>query len=163
MNKQHSADLIGKYRNHVVDMAARNAESGGLPFAAIIIDRHGRIIGKGVNRVAGHMDCTAHAEIEAIREASLKEKTVSLQETTLIASGEPCALCYMAIRMAEIPAVIVISDRYDTAAKGFSYLWTYRYLNNNLFEDIDVMQADHNGKTFPIPATGKSNCDQFPD
>ena len=107
-------------------------------------------IGKGVNQVAKHLDCTAHAEIQAIREASRNEKNVSLKATTLIASGEPCALCYMAIRMAEIMKVIIVSDRYEAEKHGFDYLWTYKYFNASLFHELKVVTLDNDRKLLPF-------------
>ncbi|MCB1815207.1 MAG: nucleoside deaminase, partial [Candidatus Competibacteraceae bacterium] len=86
-------ELLIKCGENVLDLAISNVKAGGLPFAAIIVNQNGEIIGKGVNQVARHLDCTAHAEIQAIREASRNEKDISLKGATLIASGEPCALC----------------------------------------------------------------------
>lgn len=133
-----------------IDLAVSNVEAKGLPFSAIILDQQGRLIGKGVNQVAKKLDCTAHAEIQAIREASRTEKNVSLSGTTLVASGEPCALCYMAIRMAGIQKVIVLSSRYEAEQQGFNYLWTYEYLNESLFHDLEVLTLDHERKLLPF-------------
>ena len=143
-------ELLIKCGEDVIDLAISNVRVGGLPFAAIIINQNGEIIGKGVNQVAKHLDCTAHAEIQAIREASRNERNVSLKGTTLIASGEPCALCYMAIRMAEITKVIIVSDRYDSAKHGFDYLWTYKYFNASFFHDIEVVTLDNDRKLLPF-------------
>jgi len=142
--------LLKKCGEHVIDLAVRNVEVGGLPFAAIIVDQNGEIIGKGVNQVAELLDCTAHAEIQAIREASRKRKNVSLEGATLIASGEPCALCYMAIRMAKILKVIVVSNRYEAEKHGFDYLWTYRYFNASLFHELEVLTLDNDRKLLPF-------------
>ena len=131
-------------------MAVGNVKAGGLPFAAIVVNQNGEIIGKGVNQVAKHLDCTAHAEIQAIREASRNEKTFSLKGTILIASGEPCALCYMAIRMAEIMKVIIVSDRYEAEKHGFDYLWTYKYFNASLFHELEVVTLDNDRKLLPF-------------
>jgi tRNA(Arg) A34 adenosine deaminase TadA len=143
-------DLLIKYGEIVLDLAISNVKSGGLPFAAIIVNQNEEIIGKGVNQVAKHLDCTAHAEIQAIREASRNEKNFSLKGTTLIASGEPCALCYMAIRMAEIVKVIIVSDRYEAEKHGFNYLWTYEHLNTSLFHELEVLTLDNDRKLLPF-------------
>ena len=143
-------ELLIKWGDNVIDLAVSNVKAGGLPFAAIILNQDGKIIGKGVNQVDTHLDCTAHAEIQAIREASRNEKNSSLKGTTLIASGEPCALCYMAIRMAEIMKVIIVSDRYETGKHGFDYLWTYKYFNVNLFHELEVVTLDNDRKLLPF-------------
>jgi guanine deaminase len=143
-------ELLIKCGENVINLAISNVKVGGLPFTAIIVNQNEEIIGKGVNQVAKHLDCTAHAEIQAIREASRNEKNFSLKGTTLIASGEPCALCYMAIRMAEIMKVIIVSDRYEAEKHGFDYLWTYKYFNASLFHELEVVTLDNDRKLFPF-------------
>ena len=46
-----------------IDLAISNVKAGGLPFSAVIVNQSGNVVGKGVNQVAEHLDCTAHAEI----------------------------------------------------------------------------------------------------
>lgn len=143
-------ELLIKCGESVIDLAISNVKVGGLPFAAIIVNQNGEIIGKGVNQVAKHLDCTAHAEIQAIRETSRNENNFSLRGTTLIASGEPCALCYMAIRMAKISKVIIVSDRYEAEKHGFDYLWTYKYFNASLFHELEVVKLDNDRRLLPF-------------
>ena len=143
-------ELLTKLGENVIDFAISNVKAGGLPFAAIIVNQNGDIIGKGVNQVANHLDCTAHAEIQAIRKASRNVNHFSLEGTTLIASGEPCALCYMAIRMAKISKVIIVSDRYEAKKNGFDYLWTYEYLNASLYQELQIVALDNDRKLLPF-------------
>jgi guanine deaminase len=143
-------ELLIKCGENVIDLAINNVKAGGLPFAAIIVNQNGEIIGKGVNQVAKLLDCTAHAEIQAIREASRNEKNSSLKGSTLFASGEPCALCYMAIRMAEIMKVIILSDRYEAEKHGFDYLWTYEFLNASFVHELDLVTLVNNRKLLPF-------------
>lgn len=56
-------ELPIKCGESVIDLAISNVKVGGLPFAVIIVNQNGEIISKGVNQVAKHLDCTAHAEI----------------------------------------------------------------------------------------------------
>lgn len=143
-------ELLTKCGENVIDLAINNVKAGGLPFAAIIINQNGEIIGKGVNQVAQLLDCTAHAEVQAIREASRNKNSISLKGATLIASGEPCALCYLAIRMAEILKVIIVSDRYEAEKHGFDYLWTYKYFNASLCHELEVVTLDNERKLLPF-------------
>ena len=133
-----------------IDLAISNVKAGGLPFSAVIVNQDGDVVGKGVNQVAEHLDCTAHAEIQAIRDASRKEQSVSLRGATLIASGEPCALCYMAIRMAGIRNVRIVADRFEARDNGFDYLWTYQYLNPALIDELDVVTLVNDRKLYPF-------------
>lgn len=134
----------------VVDLAISNVKKGGLPFSAIIVNQGGQVIGKGVNQVAAHLDCTAHAEIQAIRNASMNEKSISLRGAALIASGEPCALCYMVILMAEIRNVVILADRQEIKKYGFDYLWTYEYFNSSSLREITVMNLDSEKRMLPF-------------
>ena len=133
-----------------IDLAISNVKAGGLPFSAVIVNQNGDVVGKGVNQVAEHLDCTAHAEIQAIRDASRNENSVSLKGTTLIASGEPCALCYVAIRMAGIRNVRIVADRYEARDNGFDYRWTYQYLNPALMDELDVVTLVNDRKLYPF-------------
>ena len=150
MCKSIAEERLMDFADIAIDLAVSNVKANGLPFSAIILDQHGDLIGQGVNQVAKHLDCTAHAEIQAIREASRIKKNVSLNRTTLIASGEPCALCYMAIHMAGIQNVMVLSSRYEAEKHGFNYLWTYEYLNESLFDELEVLTLNHERKLLPF-------------
>lgn len=141
---------LAEYVNSVIDLSIKNVERGGLPFASLIIDQNGDLIGAGVNQVSELLDCTAHAEIQAIREASSRKNTVSLNGATLVASGEPCGLCYMAILMAGIKKVAVVSDRYETRNNGFDYLWTYQYFNASLFDELNILTVGNERKLDPF-------------
>jgi len=150
MCKSITEERLTESADIAIDLAVSSVTANGLPFSAIILDRNGDLIGQGVNQVAEHLDCTAHAEVQAIREASSSTKDVSLRGTTLIASGEPCALCFMAIRMAGIENVIVLSNRYEAEEHGFNYLWTYEYLNESLFDELEVITLNHERKLLPF-------------
>ncbi len=103
-----------------------HVHDGGIPFTALVVDRDGVILGRGVNRVREHHDPTAHAEVEAIRDACRAHGTTHLSGTTLLASGEPCAMCYMTALYAGISQVFFAVDRDEAAAHGFDYRGTYR-------------------------------------
>jgi tRNA(Arg) A34 adenosine deaminase TadA len=115
-------DLIAYSIDHV--------HAGGIPFTAFVIDADGNTIGRGVNRVLNNNDPTAHAEVEAIRDACHTAKTPSLNGTRLLASGEPCAMCYLNALFAGVDEVIYAADRNDAAAAGFDYRSSYQMLAN---------------------------------
>lgn len=117
--------------NHTLALAQKEVAGAGLPFSAVIVDESGRIVAEGVNQVQALHDCTAHAEIQAIRMAAQQLKQVSLEGMTLIASGEPCGFCYMAIKLAKICRVVVLVDRHEACQYGFDYRWTYQLLQES--------------------------------
>lgn len=108
-----------------VALSLQQVHRGGIPFAAMVIDARGTVLGRGVNRVREHLDPTAHAEVEAIRQACRRAGAPRLPGTILLSSGEPCALCYLATLHAGIPRLRFAVDRTEAAAHGFDYRGTY--------------------------------------
>ncbi|MCP4122320.1 MAG: nucleoside deaminase [Bacteroidetes bacterium] len=97
--------------------SAMHANLGG-PFGAIIV-KDGHIIGEGVNTVTSSNDPTAHAEVNAIRNACKNAGTFNLENTTIYTSCEPCPMCLGAIYWARIGHVVFASNRLDAARASF--------------------------------------------
>lgn len=128
------ADLSMDYlvlMNEVVDFTVLHVQDGGIPFAAFVVDADGRVLGRGVNRVCAQHDPTAHAEVEAIRNACRDHRVSSLHGATLLASGEPCAMCYVSALYAGVSQVLYAVDRDEAAAYGFDYRNTYRIFKHD--------------------------------
>ena len=119
------ADRLAQLMSEAVSFSAEHVHAGGIPFTAFVVDTDGNILGRGVNRVREHHDPTAHAEVEAIRDACRSQRTPHLHGTTLLASGEPCAMCYMSALYAGISQVLFAVDRDEAAAHGFDYRGGY--------------------------------------
>jgi tRNA(Arg) A34 adenosine deaminase TadA len=110
--------------------AIREAEAGvragrGGPFGCVLV-RRGEIIARGHNRVTSTNDPTAHAEINAIREACRSLNRFSLEDCELYTSCEPCPMCLAAIYWARIPRFFYGNTRADAAAIGFDDESLYR-------------------------------------
>ncbi|MGZ8568218.1 MAG: nucleoside deaminase [Bacteroidia bacterium] len=111
-----------------VALSEENMQSGvGGPFGAVIVF-NGQIIAEGTNCVTTCMDPTAHAEINAIREACKKLNNFSLQGCVLYASCEPCPMCLSAIYWARLDAVFYAATRHDAAFAGFDDEFLYKEL-----------------------------------
>lgn len=105
--------------SHALALAVENARSGkGGPFGAVLV-KDGRVIGQGTNLVTSANDPTAHAEINAIREACRRLNTFRLDDSILYASCEPCPMCLGAIYWARIGRVFYAATRSDAAHAGF--------------------------------------------
>ncbi|MBP1885830.1 nucleoside deaminase [Sinorhizobium mexicanum] len=124
MSRDPSTRVI-QLMEEAVAFSVEHVHGGGTPFTAFVVDADGNILGRGVNRVQEHHDLTAHAEVEAIRDACRAHGTSHLHGTTLLASGEPCAMCYMSALCAGISQVLFAVDRDEAAAHGFDYRGTY--------------------------------------
>ena len=119
-----TSDFFARFSSLMEDTVAyalEHVHGGGIPFSAFVIAPDGKMLGRGVNRVREHNDPTAHAEVEAIRDACRTHSTSYLQGTTLLASGEPCAMCYIGALYAGISRVLFAVDRDEAAAHGFDY------------------------------------------
>lgn len=100
-------------------------EDEGGPFGAVIV-RDDVQIAEGWNRVTGHNDPTAHAEIVAIREACRVLGTYSLEGCAIYTSCEPCPMCLAAIWWARIDRVYYANTAEDASAIGFDDALLYR-------------------------------------
>jgi tRNA(Arg) A34 adenosine deaminase TadA len=97
---------------------AQSAEaSGEVPVGAVIV-HEGEIIGRGQNRVLRDSDPTAHAEIVALRAAGLALKNYRLEDCTLYATLEPCAMCAGAILHARIARLVYAAPDPKAGACG---------------------------------------------
>ncbi|MFD8558560.1 nucleoside deaminase [Streptosporangium canum] len=108
-----------------VALATAEVHAGGIPFAGLVVDGTGTVLGTGVNRVRAHRDPTAHAEITALREAAREHGPHALAGTTLLASGEPCPLCYVTALWSGVGRIVFAADRHAAAAAGFDYASSY--------------------------------------
>jgi tRNA(Arg) A34 adenosine deaminase TadA len=90
----------------VLEQCERALARGDLPVASIIV-RDDRVVGEGQNRAATGGDPTAHAEVEAIRDACRKLGSNDLSAATLYSAMEPCPMCCWAIKEARISRVVL--------------------------------------------------------
>ncbi len=104
----------------IADSEARkgiNRKHGG-PFGAVIV-KNDKVISKSHNEVLKRNDCTCHAEMLAIREASKKLKTWNLNGCELYTNCEPCPMCKAAINWAKIKIVYYGCNSEDLKEIGF--------------------------------------------
>lgn len=108
-----------QWLQHAVALATENVVQGmGGPFAALIV-RDGQVIAQAVNQVTANCDPTAHAEMQAIRQACKLLGRIQLYDCELYSSCEPCPMCLGAMYWAHLSAVYFSSQRQDAAAAGF--------------------------------------------
>ncbi len=97
-----------------IELAARNVEEGGRPFATVIV-KDGKILAEAANQVVQTHDPTAHAEILAIRQACAKLKTEHLTGCQFYILAHPCPMCLAAMYYTSPDKVIFITTREDYA------------------------------------------------
>jgi guanine deaminase len=99
----------------------------GGPFGAVIV-RNGELIGIGHNTVLKSHDPTAHAEINAIRNACRNLKKHHLTGAVIYTNFEPCPMCLSAIYWADIREVHYCAGKEVAEKIGFMDNHLYREL-----------------------------------
>lgn len=118
-----------EFMQMAIELAYDNTKNKkGKPFGALIV-KDGRIVAKGVNDVLETHDPTAHAELQAIREACRILTKTDLSDCELYASGEPCPMCLSAIYWANIQHVYYAFTAEDEEAAGLGTKYVYQQVS----------------------------------
>jgi tRNA(adenine34) deaminase len=89
-----------------LEEASLAAREGEIPVGAILIGPEGDVLGTGRNAREAVLDPTAHAEVLALRAASLAIGDRILSGCTLVVTLEPCVMCAGAILAARVSRVV---------------------------------------------------------
>ncbi len=129
-----SSDLHQNFMKRAIELSQINvSQQTGGPFGAVIV-KNGQIIGEGVNCVTSHNDPTAHAEVEAIRQACQKLSRFDLSGATIYTSCEPCPMCLSAIYWARIDKIFFANGRQDAARIKFDDDLIYQEIPKEPFQ-----------------------------
>ena len=117
------AALDESWMRRALGLARRGAEAGEVPVGALVV-RGETVLGEGFNRPIAAHDASAHAEIEALRAASARERNYRLPGTTLYVTMEPCPMCAGAIVHARVARVVfgARDERWGAAGSVFDIL-----------------------------------------
>ncbi len=94
-----------EFMQQALALASLAADNGEVPVGAIVV-KNGEIIGRGSNMPISLHDPTAHAEIQALRQAAMHLGNYRLIDCTLYVTLEPCAMCAGAIQHARIGRLV---------------------------------------------------------
>ena len=112
--------------DRAIELSKINVETrGGGPFGAVIVLNQ-KIIGEGWNKVTLLNDPTAHAEVEAIREACKNLNNFELAGAEIYTSCEPCPMCLSAIYWARLSKIYYANTRSDAASINFDDEFLYQ-------------------------------------
>lgn len=93
------------FMHEALRLAEQGAALGEVPVGAVLV-QNGEIIGRGFNSPISLSDPSAHAEVQAIRDAATHLQNYRLPDTTLYVTLEPCSMCAGLIVHARITRVV---------------------------------------------------------
>jgi len=96
---------LAEYMEQALLEAHKALALGEVPVGAVVVVRD-RIVGRGHNRSIMANDPTAHAEIEALRQASSTLGNYRLTGASLFVTIEPCLMCAGACINARIATLV---------------------------------------------------------
>lgn len=102
-----------------IALSAQARTAGNQPYGALLADAQGHILMQACNTQVSERDCTAHAEMNLMRDASRRFAAAGLSACTVYASGEPCPMCAGAIYWGGVGRVVyALSIETMTALAG---------------------------------------------
>lgn len=122
-----------------IQLALQAGQAGEVPVGAIVV-KDGVVIGRGYNAPIRNHDPSAHAEIQALREAAQHLNNYRLVDCTLYVTLEPCAMCSGAIQHARIARLVYGASDPKTGCCGSVIdLMTEQKLNHHCIVSRGIM------------------------
>lgn len=118
-----------KFMKMASDLAFENIDRGGGPFGAVIVNSKGEVVSTGCNSVTIDNDPTAHAEVNAIRNACKKSNNFKLEGCVIYSSCEPCPMCLSALYWAGVSKIYFGNTKEDAKAIDFDDQFIYEEID----------------------------------
>ena len=123
--------------------AEKAHQAGEVPVGAVVVDKEGRIIGRGHNLVVAGHDPSGHAEIIALRNASQNIKNYRLDKCAIYVTLEPCPMCSGAIIGARLTRLVYgAKDQKAGAVESVFKLFDERRVNHHTDVTAGVLEED---------------------
>jgi tRNA(Arg) A34 adenosine deaminase TadA len=113
-----SADDHKGFISQAFAMRRQAVSEGDQAYGAIVV-KNGRVVGLGPSRVVTNTDATAHAEMEALRDAGRTLGTHDLSGCILYTTSPPCRMCETAAHWGNIERVYTGADVTDRGKPGY--------------------------------------------
>lgn len=125
--------------------AGKAMARGEIPIGAIVV-KDGEIIGRGYNLTESLKDPTAHAEINAIREAASFLGSWRLTDCTMYVTVEPCPMCAGALVLSRIAKLYIGTMDPKAGACGSIFnIVSCNKLNHEIEIETGIMQQECEG------------------
>ncbi len=120
-----------RFMRRALDLAQNARQAGEIPVGAVLA-LDGAVVGEGYNRPISSRDPTAHAEIQALRDAAQRLGNYRLPGSVLYVTLEPCAMCAGALMHARVARVVFgAPDPKSGACGGVVNLFAEPRLNHH--------------------------------
>jgi len=113
--------MENKWMQSAIAKTREGIAEGNSPFGAAVV-KAGQVVACAHNTVWPDTDPTAHAEVNAIRQAAKALGTIDLSDCVMYTTCEPCPMCLSAIHWARIDRVVYGATIADAATSGFNEL-----------------------------------------
>jgi len=114
-----ASDDDRKFMARAEEMKRQALEAGDQGYGAVVV-RNGEIVGLGPSRVNTNLDPTAHAEVEAIRDACRRLGTRDLSGCVMYGTTKSCRMCETAAYWANISRLVYGGVATDGGAPTYS-------------------------------------------
>lgn len=123
-------------------LAAKAEAAGEVPVGAVLV-KDGQVLGAGWNlSISGH-DPTAHAEMQAIRQAGQMLQNYRMLDCTLYVTLEPCAMCAGALVHSRVKRLVYGATDLKAGACGSVFdIVRHPKLNHQLDVYAGVLAED---------------------
>ena len=123
--------------------AEKALSEGEVPVGAVLIGPEGHIVSRAHNQPISLNDPTAHAEILAMRRASLKCGNYRLPGSVLVVTIEPCIMCVGAALNARIARIVYGAPDPKSGAAGSVFdLTSDNRLNHRIEVTAGIMENE---------------------
>ena len=120
------------YMNEAIKEALKADNINEIPVGAVIVNKDGKIIGKGHNNREQNKLSISHAEVNAIIDANKKMNNWRLSDCVMYVTLEPCEMCKCIIKESRIKKVYYSSDNFKN---GNSINTKYLKVNDHIIND----------------------------
>ncbi len=107
--------------NEAIEEAYKAYALNEVPIGAVVV-LNDKIIGRGFNTREASGDISAHAEINALKDAANAIGSWKLDGCEIYVTVKPCLMCYSAIEQSRVNKIVYGVDQYSYKKKAFDRL-----------------------------------------
>jgi tRNA(Arg) A34 adenosine deaminase TadA len=110
-----------RFMRRAIKVARKGIKDGQTPFGSCLV-KNGRVIAECHNSVWASCDPSAHSEVNTIRQACKRLKTIDLSGCTIYSTTEPCPMCFSTCHWARVKKIVYGDAILDAQSAGFNEL-----------------------------------------